>query len=206
GLLDRDGSRSQPPRSIRGDNVGVIAPYTVTPKQGLENVLQNLGSAASVTYESGAGGSSGGNAAVELAKKSDVVIVMLGDNPHELCDRETLGFPVIPPADPNFCAWSKLKPGQYDLPSPKEGNGTDQEKLMNALIAAPGVAQKMVVVLKTEGMVLIPWLDKVPALLEAWYPGEEDGNAVADILLGVRNPSGKLPMTFGNTAREASYA
>lgn len=200
------GEAKLPPRSIRGDNVGVIAPYTVTPKQGLENVLQNLGSAASVTYESGEGGSSGRDAAVELAKKSDVVIVMLGDNPHELCDRETLGFPVIPPADPNFCAWSELKPGQYDLPSPQEGNGTDQEKLMDALIAAPAVAQKMVVVLKTEGMVLMPWLDKVPALLEAWYPGEEDGNAVADILLGVRNPSGKLPMTFGNTAREASYA
>jgi beta-glucosidase len=200
------GEAKLPPRSIRGDNVNVVAPYTVTPQQGLEGVLRDLGSAASVTYESGAGGSSGRDAAVELAKKSGVVIVMLGDNPHELCDRETLGFPVIPPADPKFCAWSKLKPGQYDLPSPKQGNGTDQEKLMDALIAAPGVAQKMVVVLKTEGMVLMPWLDKVPTLLEAWYPGEEDGNAVADILLGVRNPSGKLPMTFGNTAREASYA
>lgn len=200
------GGAKMPPRSIRGDNVSVVAPYTVTPQQGLESVLRDLGSAASVTYESGAGGSSGRDAAVELAKKSDIVIVMLGDNPHELCDRETLGFPVIPPADPNFCAWSELKPGQYDLPSPKQGNGTDQEKLMDELVAAPGVAQKMVVVLKTEGMVLMPWLDKVPALLEAWYPGEEDGNAVADILLGARNPSGKLPMTFGNTAREASYA
>lgn len=200
------GEAKSPPRSIRGDNVSVVAPYTVSPQQGLENVLQKLGSAASVTYESGAGGSSGRDAAVELAKKSDVVIVMLGDNPHELCDRETLGFPVIPPADPNFCAWNELTPGQYDLPKPKEGKGTNQEKLMDALIAAPGVAQKMVVVLKTEGMVLMPWLDKVPALLEAWYPGQEDGNAVADILLGVRSPSGKLPMTFGNTAREASYA
>ena len=77
---------------------------------------------------------------------------------------------------------------------------------MNELVAAPGVAQKMVVVLKTEGMVLMPWLDQVPALLEAWYPGQEDGNAVANILFGLRNPSGKLPMTFGNTEREAAYA
>ena len=77
---------------------------------------------------------------------------------------------------------------------------------MQALTAAPGVAQKMVVVLKTEGMVLMPWLDKVPALVEAWYPGQEDGNAVANVLFGLRNPSGKLPMTFGNSAREAAYA
>ena len=67
-----------------------------------------------------------------------------------------------------------------------------------AVAASSGelLAQKMVVVLKSEGMVLMPWLHTVPALLEAWYPGEEDGNAVADILFGVRNPSGKLPMTF----------
>src|SRR5688572_10268456 len=64
----------------------------------------------------------------------------------------------------------------------------------------------MVVVLKTEGMVLMPWLDRVPALIEAWYPGQEDGNAVANILFGVRNPSGKLPMTFGNSEREAAHA
>jgi beta-glucosidase len=64
----------------------------------------------------------------------------------------------------------------------------------------------MVVVLKTEGMVLMPWLDQIPALVEAWYPGEEDGNVVADILFGVRNPSGKLPMTFGNSPLEAATA
>ena len=90
--------------------------------------------------------------------------------------------------------------------NPDKGTGTDQEALMSELVAAPGVAQKMVVVLKTEGMVLMPWLDQVPALLEAWYPGQEDGNAVANILFGLRNPSGKLPMTFGNTEREAAYA
>ena len=43
----------------------------------------------------------------------------------------------------------------------------------------------------------MPWLDRVSALVEAWYPGQEDGNAVANVLFGFRNPSGKLPMTFG---------
>ena len=44
-----------PPRSVRGNNVGVIAPHTVTPQEGLENVLRAMGSAATVTYNSGAG-------------------------------------------------------------------------------------------------------------------------------------------------------
>lgn len=222
------GMAKLPPRSTRGNNVGVIPPYTVTPQQGLENVLKAAGSSATVTYNSGAGTKSERQAAIELAKKSDVVIVMLGDNPHELCDRTTLGFPQIPPSDPNFCAWDKVAPGEegsggnisstpanltrnsvgeYNLPSPPPSNeGTKQARLIKELIAAPGVAQKMVVVLKSEGMVLMPWLHTVPALLEAWYPGEEDGNAVADILFGVRNPSGKLPMTFGNSPLEAATA
>ena len=42
----------------------------------------------------------------------------------------------------------------------------------------------------------MPWADAAPALLEAWYPGEEDGNAVAAVLFGEVNPSGKLPITF----------
>jgi beta-glucosidase len=200
------GEAKLPPRSVRSDNTNVIAPYTVTPKEGLQNLLRALGSSATVTYKSGGGTGTKADrdAAVELAKKSDVVVVMVGDNPHELCDRDTLRLPIIPPADPNFCAYDDE--GAQNPRTPPRGKGTDQEALMKELVAAPGVAQKMVVVLKTEGMVLMPWLDQVPALVEAWYPGQEDGNAVADILFGVRNPSGKLPMTFGNSEREAAYA
>jgi beta-glucosidase len=67
----------------------------------------------------------------------------------------------------------------------------------NTMIAAVAAANpKTIVVLKSGSALLMPWIDSVAAVLEAWYPGEEDGNAVADVLFGDVNPSGKLPMTF----------
>lgn len=69
----------------------------------------------------------------------------------------------------------------------------NQDALVEAVAAAN---PKTVVVLKSGGPVLMPWLNKAPAVLEAWYPGEEDGNAVAGVLFGEVNPSGKLPITF----------
>jgi beta-glucosidase len=67
----------------------------------------------------------------------------------------------------------------------------------DALIAAVGAANpRTIVVLHVPGAVLMPWLDQVKAVLVAFYPGEENGNAVAPILLGTENPSGKLPVSF----------
>ena len=69
----------------------------------------------------------------------------------------------------------------------------NQDQLVEAVAAAN---PHTIVVLKTGGPVLMPWIDKVSAVLEAWYPGEEDGNVVADLLFGKANPSGKLTVTF----------
>jgi beta-glucosidase len=52
------------------------------------------------------------------------------------------------------------------------------------------------VVLNTGDPVLMPWLSQVAGVVETWYPGEEDGNAIAPVLFGEVNPSGKLPVTF----------
>jgi beta-glucosidase len=67
----------------------------------------------------------------------------------------------------------------------------------DALIAAVAAANpKTIVILNTGGPVLMPWLDKVQAVVEAWYPGNAGATAVARILFGRVSPSGKLPISF----------
>jgi beta-glucosidase len=67
----------------------------------------------------------------------------------------------------------------------------------NELIERVAAANpRTVVVLQTGGPVTMPWLGKVAAVIQAWYPGQECGNAIADVLFGEVNPSGKLPQTF----------
>lgn len=80
--------------------------------------------------------------------------------------------------------------------------GADQDNLVlpgdeNALISAVAAANpRTVVVLNTGGPVVMPWLDDVQGVLEGWYPGQEDGTAIAAILFGAVDPSGRLPVTF----------
>jgi beta-glucosidase len=67
----------------------------------------------------------------------------------------------------------------------------------NELIARVAAANpRTVVVLQTGGPVTMPWLEQVAGLMQAWYPGQECGNAIADVLFGEVNPSGKLSQTF----------
>jgi beta-glucosidase len=71
--------------------------------------------------------------------------------------------------------------------------GGTQDSLVEQVVSAQ---PNTIVVLKSGTAMLMPWASSVPAILEAWYPGEEDGNAVAAVLFGDVNPSGKLPLTF----------
>jgi beta-glucosidase len=88
------------------------------------------------------------------------------------------------------------------LPEDFEGEGQDrpdlalpgaQAELIRAVVRAN---PRTVVVLHCGSPVVMPWLDDVPALLLAWYPGQEGGHAVARTVFGAVNPSGRLPVTF----------
>jgi len=63
--------------------------------------------------------------------------------------------------------------------------------------------QTVVVLINGSPITMTPWLDKVPAVLEAWHPGMMGGNAIANILFGAVNPSGKLPITFPKTLKDS---
>ena len=104
--------------------------------------------------------------AIEQAKACDVAVLVLGREGE--WDTEGLDLP------------NMRLPGR-------------QEELIEKVAA---VNPRTVVVLQTGGPVEMPWLDKVSAVVQAWYPGQEAGNAIADVLFGDAGPGGRLPQTF----------
>ena len=78
-----------------------------------------------------------------------------------------------------------------------------QAALINAVAAAN---PHTVVVLNTGSAVTMPWLDDVRSVLEMWYPGQQYGTALASLLFGDVNPSGKLPVTFPTDDKQGPWA
>ncbi len=150
-----------------GGSSDVIPLYTVLPLQGVQNVLQALGSSASANLTVVNTDGSNLQQAVAAASAADLVIVLAGAITEEGTDRPSISLP------------------------------DNQDAMISALAAAN---PRTVVVLKDGDAVLMPWIDQVPAVLEAWFPGEEDGNIVARLLFGLANPSGKLPVTYPKAA------
>jgi beta-glucosidase len=68
-----------------------------------------------------------------------------------------------------------------------------QDKMISQIAS---INKNCIVVLNSGGNVSMPWLNDIPALIHAWYPGQEGNLAVAEIIFGLTNPSGKLPVTF----------
>lgn len=114
------------------------------------------------------------SAAETAAANADVTIVFAGTWGNEGTDNDNLSLP-SPATD-------KTNTFTYD-----------QDALITGVAAK---AKKTVVVLEAGSAVKMPWLDQVDAVLDAWYPGQQGAYAIADILSGDVNPSGKLPLTF----------
>ncbi len=93
-----------------------------------------------------------------------------------------------------------------------ESEGSDLTSIdlpgeQNQLIDAAAAANpKTIVVLHTGSAITMPWLDSVKGVLEAWYPGQEDGSAIAAVLFGDASPSGKLPVTFPKSLADVPAA
>ncbi|KAL1625637.1 hypothetical protein SLS56_007221 [Neofusicoccum ribis] len=74
----------------------------------------------------------------------------------------------------------------------------------DALITAVSAVNKNTIVVNSTGVaVAMPWIDRVAAVLQTWFPGQEAGNSIADVLLGVVNPSGRLPTSFPKRLEDA---
>lgn len=114
------------------------------------------------------------SAAEAAAANADVTLVFAGTWGNEGEDNENLSLPG-PATDTT---------GTFTY---------DQDALIAGVAAK---AKKTVVVLEAGSAVKMPWLDQVDAVLDAWYPGQQGAYAIADILSGDINPSGKLPLTF----------
>ncbi len=112
--------------------------------------------------------------AVKAAKDADMVIFIGGLNKSDHQDAEGVD--------------------RLDFSLPYE-----QDKVIEALAAAN---PNLVVVNLTGNAYSMPWRDKVPGIVQGWYIGSEAGNAIADVLFGEVNPSGKLPMTFAKSLQD----
>ena len=86
--------------------------------------------------------------------------------------------------------WESEGYDRQTMDLPKNGS---QDRLIEAVIAAN---PRTVIVNQSGTPITMPWVHKAPAILQAWYQGQEAGNALADVLLGNHSPSGKLPTTF----------
>lgn len=175
-VIGENASRSM---IVGGGSTSLKAAYEVSPLQGLINKYGKNRVTYSMGYASGPSlygreensklnADSLLNAAVELAKTADVVFFVGGLNKNYYQD----------------CESGDRK--SLSLPF-------GEDKLIESI---QKVNKNVVVVLLSGNAVDMPWLSKIPTVVQSWYLGSEAGNAIADIVSGDVNPSGKLPFSF----------
>lgn len=164
---------------IGGGSSSLKVAYEVSPMEGLtakygkDHVVHSLGYASGPSMygravKSKLNADSLIAAAVDVAKGADVVLFIGGLNKNHFQD----------------CEGGDRK--SLDLPF-------GQDKLIEALLKAN---KNTAVVLLSGNAVAMPWVDKVPAIVQGWYLGSEAGHALTDVISGDVNPSGKLPFSF----------
>lgn len=169
--------RTQPENSsfIESDPA-VLAEYEIKVMTALAGIHAAISSDTRVLYAKGCDNldndRSGFDEAIRVAEQADAVILVLGDRSG------------LTPS----CTTGEFR-DSADLCLPGL-----QEELAKAILS---IGKPVVVVLVNGRPYAIPWLaERANAILEAWLPGEEGGGAIADVLFGDVNPSGKLPITF----------
>jgi beta-glucosidase len=160
-----------------GDYSPSVVPHKIT--SILEGIRRKISSNAKVSYARGCdviGGAKDFTQAVEAARKAEVAVVVVGEHP------DNAGAGDVPPTDGEG----------YDIASFDLTGG--QEDLVKAVVAT---GTPVVLVLVNGRPLSINWeAAHLPAIVEAWEPGERGGEAVADVLFGDYNPSGRLAITI----------
>ncbi len=168
-------------QSMGGGSSQVRANYEITPLQGLKNIA---GNSVNISYAQGYDIKRGASAnvdlineAVQAASKADMVVFVGG---------WTHGY--------DYSVWRDNAYDAEDTDKPDMQMPFGQNELIKAVLKAN---PKTIVVLMGGGAIdMTQWIDNTPAIIQSWYAGMEGGNALAKIIFGQVNPSGKLPMTF----------
>jgi len=175
-------------QSEGGGSSQVRSRYEITPLEGLKAITAGK---IKISYVPGYIIAKGAgpdqqmiNEAVAAGKKAEVAIVVGG---------WTHGY--------NKYAWSDNAYDAEGTDKPDMDMPFGQNELIEAVVKAN---PNTIVVLMGGGPIDVSkWVDKVPSVIQAWYPGMEGGNALAKIIFGAVNPSGKLPITFPKSLQES---
>jgi beta-glucosidase len=185
--------------------------YVVTPFQGIQAALEGQ---AEVLFDDG----SDLERANTVAKKADVVILVVGYNHKdegEFLNPDTVAelaryFPSPTPDEMQFAQALMQASQQQDEMVILSGGDRDKltlhahdETLIQEIAAVN--PQTVVTVMGGSAVIMESWREKVPAILMLWYPGMEGGHALADVLMGQINPSGKLPFIIPKSAEDLPF-